>query len=252
MTIRIPFLPVGFGRFPEVDSALTDPDGLLAAGLDLEPGTLLEGYSRGVFPWFSEGSPILWWAPSNRMIFDVSTFEPSRSLKKTLRNSEYEIRSDSDFEGTMRACATVPRNGQNGTWIGESMISAYRNLHELGYAHSVETWIDGELAGGLYGVALGRTFFGESMFSKKKDASKIALAHMMENLSEMGFSVVDCQMYTPHLASLGAREISRNELCSRVDEGLESGYAPNGLAKWSFSRDLLRSRLENARGAKCG
>src|SRR5512135_1349112 len=203
--------------FPPVTQALRNPNGLLAAGGDLSAPRLLEAYRHGIFPWFSDDEPILWWSPDPRMVLFPGEFKVSHSLRKTLRNARYEVRADSAFEQVMRACA-APRRSASGTWIHDEMIAAYTQLHRMGYAHSVETWIDGELAGGLYGIALGRMFFGESMFSRKTDASKIALAHLCAQLARWNFGVIDCQMNTPHLASLGAREIPRKEFITRVQD----------------------------------
>src|SRR6266496_4521704 len=167
--------------FPPIQSALRDPNGLLAAGGDLSCERLLEAYRHGIFPWFSEGDPILWWSPDPRMILFPAELRISRSLEKTLRNRSYEARFDSAFDEVVAGCA-APRKGEPGTWISGAMSEAYRGLHRLGYAHSVETWIDGDLSGGLYGVAIGRVFFGESMFSRARDASKIALAALVAHL----------------------------------------------------------------------
>src|SRR5258705_658623 len=175
--------------FPPVQSALKDPNGLLAAGADLSCERLLEGYRRGIFPWFSEGDPILWWIPDPRMVLFPEELKISRSLGKTLRNRSYEVRFDSVFDEVMAGCA-APRDGEPGTWIGGAMIEAYRSLHRLGYAHSVETWIDGDLAGGLYGVAIGRVFFGEAMFFPARDASKIALTRLVTPLSSAGSRLI--------------------------------------------------------------
>ncbi len=211
--------------FPPVELALEQPNGLLAAGGDLSPERLLDAYRHGIFPWFNEDDPILWWSPNPRMVLFPAEFKTSNSLRKTLRNGNYEVRTDTAFEQVMRACA-APRNGQAGTWIQEEMIAAYCVLHRMGYAHSVETWMDGELVGGLYGMAIGSMFYGESMFSRKTNASKIALAHLARQLERHGFGpstglrtgMIDCQMNTPHLASLGAREIPRDEFIRRLQE----------------------------------
>jgi leucyl/phenylalanyl-tRNA--protein transferase len=220
--------------FPSVTQALRSPNGLLAAGGDLGTARLLEAYRHGIFPWFSEGEPILWWSPDPRMVLFPNEFNISHSLRKTLRNGRHEVRFDSDFERVMRACA-APREGANGTWIHEEMIAAYCELHRLGYAHSVETWMDGELVGGLYGMALGRMFYGESMFSRKTDASKIALAHLATQLARWNFGMIDCQMNTPHLASLGAREIPRKEFIARLQDLINCDPVP----VWRFDEDLF-------------
>lgn len=203
--------------FPPLSRALREPNGLLAAGADLSPERLLGAYSRGIFPWFSDREPILWWSPDPRMVLVPGEFRLTRSLAKTLRNKPFEVRADTAFQAVMRACAE-PRSGQGGTWINEQMISAYCRMHELGHAHSVETWHEAKLVGGLYGIALGRVFFGESMFARANDASKAAFAHLVRRLVEWDFALIDCQMNTPHLASLGAREIARAEFAARLAE----------------------------------
>jgi leucyl/phenylalanyl-tRNA--protein transferase len=229
----IPWL-TGNMPFPPVESALRSPNGLLAAGGELSPARLLDAYRHGIFPWFNAGEPVLWWSPDPRMVLIPGEFRVSHSLRKTLRNGDHEVRVDTSFEQVMRACA-APREGHAGTWIHEDMIAAYCALHSLGYAHSVETWMDGELVGGLYGMALGRMFYGESMFSRRTDASKIAIAHLATQLGRWDFGMIDCQMNTPHLASLGAREIPRSEFIARVRELVH--YAP--VTHWQFDMDLF-------------
>jgi leucyl/phenylalanyl-tRNA--protein transferase len=221
--------------FPPIEQALRSPNGLLAAGGDLSSARLLQAYRRGIFPWFSEGEPILWWSPEPRMVLFPNEFKVSHSLRKTLRNGHHEVRIDSAFEQVMRACA-APREGANGTWIHEEMIAAYCDLHRMGYAHSVETWMNGELAGGLYGMALGRMFYGESMFSRRTDASKIALAHLAAQLEKWNFGMIDCQMNTPHLTSLGAREIPRKDFITRLQDLVN--YTP--VTDWQFDDDLFK------------
>lgn len=211
--------------FPPVHTALHRPNGLLCAGGDLSPERLLEAYRHGIFPWFSEGEPILWWSPDPRMVLFPSEIKISRSLARTLRCHQYEVRLDTAFANVIEACA-LPRADQNGTWITPAMQQAYCRLHTLGYAHSVETWIDGQLSGGLYGMALGRCFFGESMFSRRTDASKIALAHLARYLERRGYAVIDCQMKTAHLASLGAREIPRDMLIRIIESDAGGDIAP--------------------------
>ena len=212
----IPWLPEAH-LFPPVAKALREPNGLLAAGGDLSPQRLLAAYRRGIFPWFSAGEPLLWWSPDPRMVLFPGELKISRSLAKTLRNADYEVRLDTAFGDVIRACARKPRAGQSGTWITPEMQQAYRELHRLGYAHSVETWIAGKLAGGLYGIAIGQVFYGESMFADARDASKIALAHLCAYLKLRGFGIIDCQMETRHLASLGARPIPRCDFVARLD-----------------------------------
>ncbi len=220
---------------PPVESALRTPNGLLAMGGDLSPARLLDAYRHGIFPWFNAEDPILWWSPDPRMVLFPHEFKISRSLRKTLHGGKFEVRTDSAFEQVMRACA-APRNGQPGTWIHEEMIASYTALHRLGHAHSVETWMDGKLAGGLYGVAIGRMFYGESMFSSRTDASKIALAHLAAQLARWNFGMIDCQMNTPHLASLGAREIPRTKFIERMQELIN--YAGRE-SPWEFEHDLV-------------
>jgi len=221
----IPWLPPE-PVFPPLETALAEPNGLLAAGGDLSPHRLLAAYSRGIFPWYSKGEPILWWSPDPRMVLFPDEIRISRSLARTLRNKPYEARLDTAFSEVMAACAIAPREGQAGTWITREMRAAYERLHALGFAHSVETWIDGKLAGGLYGVAIGRAFFGESMFAHVTDASKIALAHLGAQLRRLGFGIIDCQMETAHLASLGARPIPRAEFRALLDRLVTDNVAP--------------------------
>ena len=221
--------------FPPVERALTEPNGLLAAGGDLSIGRLVDAYRRGIFPWYSEGEPVLWWTPDPRMVLSPANIKLTRSLRKRLRKRDYEVRADTCFARVMRACAE-PRRGQPGTWITGEMLDAYAALHARGVAHSVETWIDGELAGGLYGVALGRMFFGESMFTRVPDASKIALAHLARQLARWDFGMIDCQMATPHLASLGAREIPRTEFMRSLAELVNYATLTGG---WRIDDDLF-------------
>ncbi len=204
--------------FPPLEHALEAPNGLLAIGGELTPDRLLNAYRHGIFPWFSPGEPVLWWSPDPRMVLFPDQLKISRSLAKRLHKKDYTVRFDTAFQSVMEACASAPRNGQAGTWITTEMVDAYCRLHELGYAHSVETWIDDKLAGGLYGVELGRMFFGESMFHRVTDASKIALVHLVRHLAAQGVGMIDCQMKTAHLASLGAREIPRAEFAMHLAE----------------------------------
>jgi leucyl/phenylalanyl-tRNA--protein transferase len=220
----IPWLR-GDAPFPPLAKALKSPNGLLCAGGDLSPGRIVDAYGHGIFPWFSEGDPILWWSPDPRMVLFPEELKVSRSLRKTLAHDVYETRYDTAFRDVIEACA-APRDGQGGTWIVPEMVEAYTRLHELGFVHSVESWHEGELVGGLYGMALGKVFFGESMFARAPDASKVALARLVERLRARGFRVIDCQQSTPHLASLGAREISRNAFAQLVQESIQ--YPPAG------------------------
>jgi len=195
--------------FPPVEQALAQPNGLLCAGADLSRERLLDAYRRGIYPWYSGSEPVLWWSPDPRMVLYCEELKVSRSLGKSVRNRGYELRLDTAFGRVLAGCAG-PRRDEGGTWLGADMRRAYAALHRAGYAHSVETWKDGELLGGLYGVALGRMFYGESMFSRATDASKVALVGLVGELRARGFPLIDCQMRTPLLASLGAREIPRN------------------------------------------
>jgi leucyl/phenylalanyl-tRNA--protein transferase len=186
---------------------------LLAAGGDLRPTRLLSAYERGVFPWYSAQQPILWWAPDPRMVLYPAELKMTRSLSKTLRNAGFECRLDTAFSATIRACAAPRRSGAD-TWLNEEMIESYEELHRLGYGHSIETWRNGELVGGLYGLQLDEVFFGESMFSRERDASKVALARLVEQCRTRGIELIDCQIASAHLAGLGAREISRHDFVS--------------------------------------
>jgi len=213
------------GDFPPVELALQRPNGLLAAGGDLSPERLLRAYRLGIFPWFSAGEPILWWSPDPRMVLFPGDLRIARSMAKTLRKADFEVRADSAFEQVIQACGE-PRSRQTGTWITAEMHTAYTRLHRLGVAHSIETWRGDELVGGLYGVALGRVFFGESMFSRATDASKIALVHLVRQLQAWGFELIDCQMHTPLLASFGARQIPRAQFTRRVAELVKYSNVP--------------------------
>ena len=224
----IPWLR-GDAPFPPVSKALKSPNGLLCAGGDLSAQRIVEAYSRGIFPWYSEGDPILWWSPDPRMVLFPEELKVSRSLRKSVARGAYETRVDTAFRDVIEACA-APRDGQGGTWIVPEMVEAYVRLHELGFAHSVESWQDGLLVGGLYGMALGKAFFGESMFTRAPDASKVALVSLVERLREGAFRVIDCQQATSHLASLGAREIPRKAFAQLVQESLQ--YQPIGT-RWT-------------------
>jgi leucyl/phenylalanyl-tRNA---protein transferase len=230
----IPWLAAA-DAFPPVTQALAEPNGLLAAGADLSSPRLLEAYSRGIFPWFSAGQPVLWWSPDPRMVLFPEEFRLQRSLSKRLRRGDYEIRVDTAFRAVIAACA-APRDGHAGTWITPDMVDAYTRLHERGLAHSVETWINGELAGGLYGVALGRAYFGESMFTRVTDASKIALAHLARQLHRWNFGMIDCQMVTAHLATFGARQIPRAAFMLELAELVN---CPSRSGAWRFDDDLF-------------
>jgi leucyl/phenylalanyl-tRNA--protein transferase len=222
--------------FPSVSAALRHPNGLLAASDDLSPARLLDAYRCGIFPWYSEGQPVLWWSPDPRMVLFPSELRVSRSLRKALRRGDYVVRVDMSFGAVMHACAE-PRPGQDGTWITQEIIDGYSALHAAGTAHSVETWIGDQLAGGLYGIALGKVFFGESMFTRVADASKIAFAHLVRQLERWGFEMIDCQMSTAHLATLGAREIRRGEFVRRLAELVN---CPGREERWTFDDDLAQ------------
>ena len=203
--------------FPPVDRALREPDGLLAAGGDLSPARLIAAYQRGIFPWYSHGQPILWWCPDPRAVLFPQDFNTSRSLTKTIRNKGFETRLDTSFDSVINKCGSAEiRPG--GTWLSPEMQAAYESMHSLGYAHSVETWHEGRLVGGLYGVAIGRVFFGESMFSLERDASKVALRRLCDELVARDFHMIDCQMATPHLLTLGAQLIPRAQFISQLTE----------------------------------
>lgn len=220
--------------FPPVEHALREPDGLLAAGGDLSVDRLLNAYRRGIFPWYSDPQPILWWSPDPRCVIFPGKLHVSRSLRRTLRQSGYEISVDSAFEEVMRACAG-PRRTQpdGGTWITNAMQAAYAELHRLGHAHSVEVRMCGELAGGIYGVALGRAFFGESMFSRRPDASKIALAWLAQQLCNWGYELLDCQVRSAHLTRLGAVLIPRSEFIRRLQHAIGE---PSDASAWPQAR----------------
>jgi leucyl/phenylalanyl-tRNA--protein transferase len=221
--------------FPPVEAALREPNGLLAMGGDLSVERLLDAYRHGIFPWFNPGEPILWWSPDPRMVLEPDAIRITRSLAKRIRNGGFEVRVDTAFAKVMRACAAPRRNELGaraaGTWISPAMLAAYTRLHQAGYAHSVETWHDGKLVGGLYGVAIGRMFYGESMFSREPDASKVALVRLAQQLQQWAFGLIDCQMETAHLASLGARTMPRAAFTARLEELVNLPHRPG---PWNF------------------
>lgn len=234
--------------FPPVERALgaaSGAPGLLAASSDLLPSRLVDAYRLGIFPWYSDGQPVLWWSPDPRMILMPGEFKVSPSLRKTvkrvLRDARWEIRVDADFAGVMRACAQAPRRSQSGTWITAEIIDAYASLHRIGDAHSVETWFEGKRVGGLYGVSFGRMFFGESMFAEVTDASKIALAALIGHLRRHEVEMIDCQQNTSHLASLGGREIARKAFIAHVRTAVAAAPIP-----WRFDKTALLDVLPNA------
>lgn len=234
--LRDPLDPLPDTRFALPPDS--DAPGLLAVGGELTPERLTEAYSKGVFPWYGEGQPVLWWAPDPRMVLWVDEFRLTRSLRKTIarfaRSPSCEVRIDSAFEQVIGACAASPREGQDGTWIVPDMVRAYCRWHALGVAHSFETWIDGELAGGLYGIGIGRMFFGESMFSRRTDASKIALAALVCFCRERGIDLIDCQQHTGHLASMGARELPRTVFEAAMADRLQAGQ----VTGWTYHQRL--------------
>lgn len=220
--------------FPPVRLALRDPDGLLALGGDLSPARLLSAYRQGIFPWYSDDQPILWWSPDPRMCLHPSALKISRSLRKTLRKGEFRMSLDTDFAAVMAGCAE-PRSASQGTWITAAMVDAYCTLHQMGYAHSVEAWQGNRLVGGLYGVALGRVFFGESMFMRVSDASKVAFAHLVRQLQRWDFELIDCQVYTGHLASLGATPLPRSDFTALLGAHTR---ASGRIGHWHLEADI--------------
>jgi leucyl/phenylalanyl-tRNA---protein transferase len=222
---RLPRAPV----FPEPRQA--EPDGLLAVGGDLEPERLLQAYAQGIFPWFNDDSPILWWSPDPRMVLVPAWLHVPRSLARTVRRGVYEIRADTAFSQVIRRCAEAPRPGQDGTWLTDEMVLAYERLHRLGFAHSFEAWREGALVGGLYGVSLGGAFFGESMFADGPDASKVAFVRAVEWLAGSGVELVDCQVHTEHLSRFGARQIARGTFLDLLEKALEK---PTNRGRWEL------------------
>ncbi|MCF6325254.1 MAG: leucyl/phenylalanyl-tRNA--protein transferase [Gammaproteobacteria bacterium] len=208
-------------HFPDVSLALEEPDGLLAVGGNLSAETLFNAYRHGIFPWYSDGQPILWWSPNPRAVIYPERLRMSRSLKKRLRQQRFEITLDHAFDEVIQACATA-RNDGLGTWITAQMQHAYIEMHRLGHAHSVEAWRDGKLVGGLYGIAIGQVFFGESMFSRESDASKVAFTHLVAQLKKWQFSLVDCQVGSSHMSSLGAEEIARTTFIEHIGDACNS------------------------------
>lgn len=208
MSPSLPWLDDEDLEFPDPATALREPNGLLAAGGDLRPERILRAYQKGIFPWFSEDQPPLWWSPDPRMVLFPEELHVSRSMGKLLKHNPYVTTTDRRFSEVMAGCAG-PRKGSDGTWLSEEMQEAYRGLHDMGHAHSVETWLEGKLVGGLYGIALDGIFYGESMFSRASNASKVAFVNLAQTLGKAGFRVIDCQVANPHLTTLGARNISR-------------------------------------------
>jgi len=248
----IPWLRPGGppSAFPPVETALVDPDGLLCAGGDLSPERLIEAYRRGIFPWFSAGQPILWWSPDPRTVLYPSELRVSRSLGKALRNRGYTVSVDHAFAGVIDHCADRALRPE-GTWITPEMRAAYLRLHELGWSHSVETWEAGRLVGGLYGVALGRVFFGESMFSIARDASKVALWGLARLLRERDVRFLDCQVASGHLSSLGARSLPRREFLRELAAATADPLRPDQSWRGS-SIALPQPFMQNSRGLRGG
>ena len=222
--------------FPPVEQALTEPSGLLAASADLPVSRLVTAYRRGIFPWFNPGEPVLWWSPDPRMVLYPAELHVPRSLENVLRHRRYTVTVDRAFGSVIRACA-APTPARPASWITPEIISTYSQLYRLGLAHSVETWIDGQLAGGFYGVMIGRMFYGESMFAQAPDASKIAFAHLMRRFAGHGIDMIDCQMHTAHLARFGGREIPRSDFVATVNT-LTAQPAPPDLWRWSHCNEL--------------
>ena len=214
---------------------LARPDGLLAVGGDLGRQRLLAAYRRGIFPWYMGGEPALWWSPDPRLVLYPDELHVARRLRRIIRQGRYRVTVDRDFTGVIRACATTHRSGAEGTWIVPEMIDAYVDLHHAGYAHSVEVWADDVMAGGLYGVSIGGAFFGESMFSHSRDASKVGLVRLVEALKAKGFTLVDCQVTTAHLMRFGAREISRGRFLADLQNALS---IPTMMGKWTLDPEL--------------
>lgn len=224
---QLTWLTADSATFPPPERAMAEPNGLLAAGGDLTPARLLQAYRRGIFPWFAPGQPILWWCPDPRTVVRPADLHVSRSMRKVLKQGRLRVAFDRNFPAVISACA-APRAGASGTWITPKMQDAYIELHRLGHAHSVEVYQDDELVGGLYGIALGRVFFGESMFSRVDNASKVAFITLVRQLEAWGFALIDCQMPTEHLFSLGASSMPRAEFCAE----LARLCPPNSSSAW--------------------
>ncbi len=205
-------------------------EGLLAYGGDLNPNRLLTAYRNGIFPWFNKNDPILWWSPNPRLVLYPNEFKESKSLRRVIRNKGYKVRFDTNFRAVIDYCSKVPREGQDGTWLTDEMKEAYIELYNMGFAHSIETYYNGELVGGFYGISMGKAFFGESMFALMPDASKVALRVLSNIFIKKCYDFIDCQVETPHLMSLGARLISRDEFLDQLEEALGK---PSDLGSWS-------------------
>ena len=227
----IPWLQDETAPFPPIDQAIDEPNGLLAAGGTLSHQRLVSAYRAGIFPWYSPGEPILWWSPDPRCVLVPDQLHISKSMRKRLKKDDYHVTFNRNFSAVIDACS-APRKGEDGTWITNEMKTAYEKLHQQGLAHSVEVYIEGELVGGLYGLSMGKLFFGESMFSKVKDCSKIAFIKMVEQLQKWGYALIDCQVSNDHLFSLGAQEITRDEFQRYLDQYIDS----HSQTKWEFDR----------------
>jgi leucyl/phenylalanyl-tRNA--protein transferase len=242
MTIRLPRLGTDpDSPFPPVDQALVEPDGLLAFGGDLHPQRLLNAYRQGIFPWYSQDEPILWWSPARRAVFSTATFELPRRFRRELRQRAWTIEADRDFAGVVSACASIPRRGQRGTWITPEMRAAYQTLHRRGHAHSIEVREGDRLIGGIYGVVAAGVFCGESMFSAQSGASKVALAALCRQLVDWGVALLDAQVPNPHLDSLGAIEMARPDYLEHLSRPAPARFGPGPWAG-RFS-PLLASEL---------
>ena len=234
------------GGFPDINLAMKEPNGLLAVGGNLTPKRLVDAYKKGIFPWYTEGQPILWWAPDPRSVLFPDKLNISRSTIKKIRQDKYHITVDRAFKQVITQCA-APRSDGNGTWLTSQMIDAYSNLHELGYAHSAECWLDGELVGGLYGVSIGRVFFGESMYSRNSDASKIAFIYLATQLKEWGYAMIDCQVHSNYLQSLGASVIPRQEYINLINHWTK---LPALNKQWVLENKLINSLIDLQRKRK--
>ena len=234
------------GGFPDINLAMKEPNGLLAVGGNLAPKRLVDAYKKGIFPWYTEGQPILWWSPDPRSVLFPDKLNISRSTIKKIRQDKYHITVDRAFKRVITQCA-APRSDGNGTWLTSQMIDAYSNLHELGYAHSAECWLDGELVGGLYGVSIGRVFFGESMYSRNSDASKIAFIYLATQLKEWGYAMIDCQVHSNYLQSLGASVIPRQEYINLINHWTK---LPALNKQWVLENKLINSLIDLQRKRK--
>ena len=234
------------GGFPDINLAMKEPNGLLAVGGNLAPKRLIDAYKKGIFPWYTEGQPILWWSPDPRSVLFPDKLNISRSTIKKIRQDKYHITVDRAFKQVITQCS-APRTDGNGTWLTSQMIDAYSNLHELGYAHSAECWLDGELVGGLYGVSIGRVFFGESMYSRNSDASKIAFIYLATQLKEWGYAMIDCQVHSNYLQSLGASVIPRQEYINLINHWTKH---PALNKQWVLENKLINSLIDLQRKRK--